>query len=191
MTEGARDTAGEIIGRMNDRNRDFWRDESAAAERRAMDSPLLETAEEILRSEIVRAIPVRSQRTPEDALMAASAARSRLQPGLAHEGIVALARKGGLADKTDALQRVIEELVAENPSVSATIVLSRLRSMQSPSGPIEEVTDAAISFTLANGRSREASISGLKDRLSRAKKKARAVAPPPAGPVRRPDGSVI
>jgi hypothetical protein len=82
------------------------------------------------------------------------------------------ARKGGRAAKTDALQSLIERIVARRPSISAEQLLEALRDHERIR-PIQDIVAGVIEFTDHNGASKSAPISGLKDRLSRAKKKIR------------------
>jgi hypothetical protein len=172
MTESIGDAVEERIGRINDRNRAFWPAESAAAECRASQPALLKIAEDMLRSEIARLVPEQRQRTLEDALIAASAAKDQLGPDLAREGVREQARKGGRAGKTDALQKIIEGIVEKSPSVSGPALLEKLRSRIGGDGPICDMAETTITFEQTpGGKLKVAQLSGLKDRLSRAKKK--------------------
>ena len=91
----------------------------------------------------------------------------------------AFSRKGGRAHKCDALQDLIREIVLGQPHITAGQLLRVLRG--SPGAgvvvSIDEESDVLagearmIHFVDDNGTSKTASISGLKDRLSRAKKK--------------------
>ena len=80
------------------------------------------------------------------------------------------ARKGGLARKTDVLQELIERIVRRNLAITVRALESQLREHQGIE-PIQDFSNGTISFTNHDGRTKDAELSGLKDRLSRAKKK--------------------
>lgn len=89
------------------------------------------------------------------------------------------ASHAGSAKKSDALQCLIESMVSRNPSMSAKELYSALWSQDHREfygGIILSINDLTIEFK--NGKNqrsemlvKSASVSGLKDRLSRAKKK--------------------
>jgi hypothetical protein len=83
---------------------------------------------------------------------------------LKHQG-----QKGGKARKTDALQEVIIDLVRGNPQITERELRDKLTRESYPD-LIEDVEEDSIYFKTQDGRSKAASIAGLKDRLSRAKK---------------------
>ena len=79
------------------------------------------------------------------------------------------ARRAGRAKKTDALQDLIISLVGERPNMTGPELLARLEEEQY-GAVIDDIEEGMIYFKGSNGRLKEAPISGLKDRLSRAKK---------------------
>lgn len=81
------------------------------------------------------------------------------------------ARRGGRARKLDALSRVIRKIVRARPQITKPELLDALNARAGIDGVIVEIDDkeGIISF-LDRGILREALISGLKDRLSEAKK---------------------
>lgn len=84
------------------------------------------------------------------------------------------ARNAGRSKKTDALQELIVEIVRDNPRISQSQLLLKLGAPKKPGGVIEDIdgpeeAKPSIHF-VQNGRSKEAPISGLKDRLTRARK---------------------
>ena len=78
------------------------------------------------------------------------------------------ARKGGLAVKTDALSEWIKELVVERPKITAHR-LEQLVKQQVSHGLIYSIKGDIIEFYDKNDKIKQAKLSGLKDRLSRAK----------------------
>ena len=81
-------------------------------------------------------------------------------------------RKGGKARTTDSLQLLIEEIVERCPSITAHQLLCELQSQQH-FGVIQDIDDETICFTNCGDRFKTAALTGLKDRLSRAKIKLR------------------
>jgi hypothetical protein len=88
------------------------------------------------------------------------------------------ARKGGSSKKTDVLQALIVRIVREKPSITELELLKKLKAM-SHGEAIEDIDDVAnlksgekpqIHFQSRDGGSRFAPVSGLKHRLSRARK---------------------
>jgi len=69
----------------------------------------------------------------------------------------------------DELQLLIERTIANNPKMSRNRLLHRLREERNL-GIILDVTDSLIIFERPDGELVEASLPGLKDRLSRASK---------------------
>jgi hypothetical protein len=77
------------------------------------------------------------------------------------------ARLGGRAPKIDSLQQVIVNILGQQPKITVQELLRRLRAL--PVGEIvEDITDGTITF-YSNGRLKEAKVSGLKHRLTRAR----------------------
>jgi hypothetical protein len=78
-------------------------------------------------------------------------------------------RRGGAARKTDALQALIIELVRKTRSLTTPELLDRLRERQR-GGVVDDIEDDTIAFYGHDNHPKTAPISGLKDRLSRARK---------------------
>jgi len=162
----------------------FWEVESKKAEQRMNDPVVRDIALERVQSDLKRYIPGKYQITLEAALEEAEKFKRHFS------------RRGGRADKTDALQDFITAVLRVEPNITVTQLLDKLKLAARPGGPIEEVTEKDISFVeprdkeralqkreedaTRKGRggraplesvSRSAPISGLKDRLSRVRKK--------------------
>ena len=139
-------------------------------------------------SDFKRYVPVRYQISLEAALSEAEQSKRHFEQGFA--------RRGGRAEKSDALQDFILAALRANPDITAPELLDKLKSAAQPGGPIEDVDDEVIAYVdeKAKGRSgsqrsgrpirkgkggraprekvgRSAPVSGLNDRLSRARKK--------------------
>jgi hypothetical protein len=80
-------------------------------------------------------------------------------------------RTAAQAPRTDRLGRWIEDFLCKNPSATQNEVLKGLEHEQCPGMFIEEVSDNAIEWKRENGAPVLTPISGLKDRISRARKK--------------------
>jgi hypothetical protein len=136
---------------MNRRHREFWDVESQVFERRLADPQLVAAATEDMNSEILRRVPIYSRKTMELAFEDAEKRRAKIRSG---DG-----SKGGRPRRGDALQGLIEEIVSARPAI------------------VIEIEDDKIWFSDARDASRSAPISGLKNRLTRARKSAKSRKP--------------
>ncbi len=75
----------------------------------------------------------------------------------------------GKKDRPDTLNRFINECVRSNPTITTTQLLKEIKKL--PREIIEEITEDEIYFIEDGKGGNSATISGLKDRLSKAKKK--------------------
>jgi hypothetical protein len=152
------------VHEVNEYNRRFWEEENAARDRRIADEDFRVTAFARLSDEQARRVLLKSQLTLEQALADAERDKKRI---LSHQG-----RKGGRAKKPDALRHAIEDLVRHDPRITLAKVREMLTKERYP-GLIDDVDEDTIWFVQPDGsplgRLKGASISGLKDRLSRAK----------------------
>jgi hypothetical protein len=149
---------------INQWNEEFWVGQQALLEKRMADPGLRETALEAMAAESTKGVPLYYQKSIYEALADAERVRQRF--------ISQHARKGGHAKKTDVLQTVIEQIVQRNLAISLPELIAKLREQQGFE-PIQDFTNGTIWFTNHHDRTKEAKLSGLKDRLSRAKKKFR------------------
>lgn len=163
------DTPSDKLAATNHANKLFWEHESGLALQRARDPATLETAVSILASEERRGIATHDQLTVEAALESADSAKGRFRPALISE----IASKAGRASKGDGLTKIILSMVKRDPDLALPALLDRLAAMQGPGLEIEEINDTTITLSTRNDGIKEVPISGLKDRLSRAKRKAR------------------
>jgi hypothetical protein len=173
--------ANAALVEFNRRNHEFWVREGALMERRMADPAVLETAVETIAYETTRHVPIQNQMSFEKALEHAENAKRRF--------IRELARTGGKAEKTDSLQELIIEIVRSDPGISLRQLLEALRRHERGS-IIDEIDVTHIHYrTCLNGkkaavsgdseqsetrrkkeRPASAPISGLKHRLTRARK---------------------
>ena len=81
----------------------------------------------------------------------------------------------GKKDRPDTLNRFINECVRSNPTITTTQLLKEIKKLPTGDGRngeiIEEITEDEIYFIEDGKGGNSATISGLKDRLSKAKKK--------------------
>ena len=150
----------QTLKQINQANRGFWNKQRELLAQRLADDVLRETAFETMQSEQTRGLPVRHQISLYQALDDTDR--------IGRRSLTRLSRKGGKARKTDALQELIVQIAQRHPSITARELLSKLKSQQGIE-PIMEVEDSIIGFNNRNGKYKEANITGLKDRLSRAK----------------------
>ena len=153
---------------INTRNRAFWDAESAQAERRMADPDIFSRAIADMHAEATRRLPVYYQKSFEQALQDAAALFE--DPVLLKRTHRRLSRRGGSSKKTDALGEVILEEVQKRPAITVTDLLKHLQSLQDLRQVVDDIDEEAISFTDRKGHTKNAPISGLKDRLFRAKK---------------------
>ena len=148
------------ISEINERNGRFWDEQNELRDRRIADEAIWDAAFARFRDEQTR-VPLRHLATIEKLLADAEADKRRFlsqQAGL-----------GGRAKKSDALQRLILDLVRNRPEITEAGLKAMLTRERFP-GLIEEIDEKTISFCPPDGRLKESPLSGLKHRLSRAKK---------------------
>jgi hypothetical protein len=159
------------IQEINQANQLFWSNQQILMNLRTLDLSLLELALADLKSEHDRGVPVRAQKTIEKAFEDLENLSTLLH--------VRFSQKGGQKRKSDVLQDMVDGFVSENPDISEKDLLSRLKK-EIGEGTIESIQSEAdclageqplISYVDENGKELKASVRGLKDRLSRAKKK--------------------
>jgi hypothetical protein len=159
---------------LNEQNRRFWQTQSDLLEKRMSDELLFNVATMDMRSETLRQVPIYSQKTLEQALADAEKTKNTFQSDFS--------RKGGKAPKCDALQSLIRRIVHRKPNINNQQLLYRLKkeigegTVVSIEGKSEVLADGIrkIHFQDRDGTPKTASLSGLKDRLSRVKKNIRA-----------------
>ena len=149
-----------LLADINRRNQKFWRVEQAQAERRMANPLLRDLAMRDLEYEALRHVPIYYRKSLERALQDAEEARRRT--------LTAFGQKGGRAKRCDLLQELILEIASKTPEVTAPELIDRLKR-EKFDGVIEDVDKSKIYFIDGKGGSKSAKISGLKDRLSRAK----------------------
>jgi hypothetical protein len=158
---------------INERNRQFWSDQSVLMEQRMADEDIVSVAMNDIHSECARQVPVYNQKSFEEALKIAADAKVRFQKHTAKSFQTAFSKKGGAAPKLDALQKLILEIARRNPHITQTELLDELENRERGSVVIDIDRQLGI-IDFKNKSDRDgklARISGLKDRLSRAKKK--------------------
>jgi hypothetical protein len=174
--------ANERIVALNALSASFWEKENQLRETRMADDAIRTIAFRDLASETSRRVSVYSQKSLEQALQDAEVTKKQL--------ISELAQSAARAERVDPLQRVITDIVRSNPNIGAKQLLEELRELQ-PGPVIDEIDDQWIYFkspvdsekgggTESPKRdetigkkviSAKALISGLKHRLTRARKK--------------------
>jgi hypothetical protein len=148
------------INEINENNEKFWKERTRETDERMKDKAVRGAAFARLHAE--RFLPTRYQSDLGPAL--AEAERQKLYFARS------FARHGGEAKKTDPLQKFIVAAAETKPAITVLELVDMLRSAAQPGGPIEDIDEENVSFLGVNGKLRDAPISGLKDRLSRAKK---------------------
>jgi hypothetical protein len=159
---------------INEQNCRFWGVRADICAKRMADESLCDFAIEYLRSDTKRGFSLRLQKSLDQALADAEMARDDFQ--------VPFLARGGRARKCDALQRLILRIVRRKLNINNQQVLYRLKK-EIGDGTIISIDGRSdvlaggvrkIHFYDDNGTEKTARVSGLKDRLSRAKKNIRA-----------------
>jgi hypothetical protein len=81
-----------------------------------------------------------------------------------------LAQQGGHARKADALTLLIEKLVLTRPEISLAELMEELNKLWQRRVIVVDIAENEISYLNQGDRTKTIAISGLKDRLSRARK---------------------
>ncbi len=157
----------------NQRYQQFWSEQSIIMEQRIADPNIISTAMAEIQSEYSRLVPVYYQRSFEEALELAAHAKARFQKQTAKSLQTVFSKKGGAASKLDSLQKLILEIVRQNPHITQRELFCELQKRTPGSVVIDiDLGLGSIEFNNKSDRQQKiARISGLKDRLSRAKKK--------------------
>jgi len=156
---------------INELNHQFWSKESGLMEQRMADPEILKIAINDIESESIR-LPIYYQKSFTHALEIAAKNKEYFLEAAASNFQVDFSKKGGAAPKADALQKIILEIVQRKPSITEPELLLELENRKFL-GTISDIDhgDGFIEFQNGDQRFKRARISGLKDRLSRAKKK--------------------
>jgi hypothetical protein len=154
-------TAPITNAEVNRLNEEFWAVQKTLLERRMADPDLRDIGLRNLNDEINKGVPIRFQRSIYQIFEDLASIKGRC--------LVEQARKGGSAKKQDALQGLILTFVEAKPSITEGELKEKL-SAHTGILPIQDISDDEIAFTNHDGKTKTAAVSGLKDRLSRAKK---------------------
>jgi hypothetical protein len=142
-------------------NKVLWREQAVLLEKGMADPVVRGIALEIMATEQRRGISVCEQLSIYTALTAAVCLKRKV---LSDQG-----RKGGSAEKRDPLSKWLRELVRRDPQISEQECIEKLRS-EKGLGLITDIDENFIYFATSEGKEKTAKLSGLKDRLSRARK---------------------
>ena len=159
------DISTAILQRINARNQEFWHEQSELLAHRLADPELFQIAfSKIGYDEIV--YPLKFRRTLEQAFADAE------QGGLRKT----IARKGCMKAKTDSLQQLVLKAVWEERDIDERQLSFWIRD-QLGGGTIFSINQKTIEFVNYNGKLKKAPVSGLKDRLFRAKRRINSLQP--------------
>jgi hypothetical protein len=156
---------------INKRNSEFWLAQSQLLHQRMSIPGVAEAATYIVGSDAARGVPIRWQKPFEQVVAEETMTREIC--------LREQARKAGRARQADALQQLIRKFVNEKPKLSEPLLIHLLAgdrgagvviSIDGPSGGLAGVRE--IHWVDNKQRPRATPVSGLKDRLRRAKKDA-------------------
>ena len=158
---------------MERQHRDFWAAQATRRSAQMADVGLRKAAFRILEDEQER-VPIHNRLTLEQALDDAEKYRVILAPAAPNrrDGQTAaeIGRKGGRAKRSDPLQDLIIKIVADKPQITVRQLMDELRAYSEIRDVVEDIDEKSIHFLDRQDRPKTASISGLKDRLTRARK---------------------
>lgn len=151
---------------INQKNSAFWANQNKRLSEQMADSDISNDANRLLNSEDARGVSIYSKLTFENAH---EIAEQQIKKTLSRFG-----NKGRTARGPDRLTELIESIVSRKPDISIDEMKGRLQSSVG-GGVITRISsgvpeDAEIYYLDHKRREISASLSGLKDRLSRAKK---------------------
>lgn len=156
---------------LNERNARFWAEQKILLQQRISDPGLYDVAKRDMDFEAARGVPIKQQKTLEQALADAAYGKASFHSQLSI--------KGGRTPKSDSLQELIQKFVHEEPKLNQRQLWHRLRReigkgiivSIDADGPNGNDYVKRIHFVSGDGKVKTAPVSGLKNRLSRAKAK--------------------
>jgi hypothetical protein len=159
---------------INRLNVQFWARQARLTEDRIADPLFYDAAKRDMDSEAIR-VNFRERKSLDQALAEAEETVKAVRKTVVaaeRERRKSVCRSGGLARKADRLQLLIEQLVREAPEMTQRGLLHQLKREQGR-GIITAMDEKEIQFRTSKNKLKSAPISGLKDRLHRAKSKNR------------------
>ena len=159
------------IKQIQERHRVFWAEQNALRNKRIEDPILVKRLVRVLASPAGSWCSV--EQTLHDLEQDTKMVVEYYEPSLRQKVLSEQARRARQSRKPDALQLLIIEFVRRNPSLTASQLLDKLREQSQVGSVIDGIEDGQILFRQRIGNHeflKDAPVSGLKDRLSRAKK---------------------
>jgi hypothetical protein len=160
---------------LNRINAEFWEVESKKLEERMKDPVLREAAFTRLRSERLRGVCVKKQTTLDGALAAEEQTALKSADHIEARVVSKRARRAGSAEKVDALQSFINSVVKKRPKITGPELRDKIRAEVGSGGGLVDLDKTHIWFVGVHDQLRSTTIRGLKDRLSRAKRKMKSI----------------
>jgi hypothetical protein len=158
---------------INELNRQFWSKQTDLMDQMMADPEILKIAMKDIESESLRQVPVYNRKSFARALETAAKTKADILKTAAESFQSGFSKRGGTAPKADALQRLIVEIVQRKPNITEPELLGELenKKLQGIITDIDHDLNLVEFRNNNDGQLKKAPISGLKDRLSRAKKK--------------------
>lgn len=169
MKQSPTSQIGRRLVALNELHRNFWEHESGLFRQHFDNSVVRQFALDLAADERIRRTPVFNQMTLEAATERAAKAQAAFVREAQKDFPSQLGKTGGRPKRADALQAVIEQIVAAEPKISTENLLKKLVERASIRDVIDEVGDEDICF-MEKDEFRCARRNGLKDRLTRARK---------------------
>ena len=147
---------------INEANRKFWAERQKAFQEHFTDPNMAAQLVGEMKREELRGIPFEQQRTLDEI--------SHFAEISGKSTVSRRARKAAMAPRPDRLQLLIEEIARRTPGITCRALQEKLEA-EVHGTVIEEIANGMISFVDHDDLLNDAPLSGLKHRLSRAKKK--------------------
>jgi len=173
----------KTVAELNQRHREFWAQQAVLFDKRMANKAIRTAALAMIKEEELRISRFEERKSLQWALeFVAHAVRGGLEDSetvreYVVEAVVQkcqiVAGKGGKAPKADALQKLIEEAVEADIDISWKALLRIFDKNKNSQRIITDVDEKFVCY-YSKGREKKAPISGLKDRLTRARNKIRA-----------------
>jgi hypothetical protein len=156
-------TAIQSVVQLNECNKQFWLEQLELFSQQFSIETVRTRAIAVLKWEELRGVPLKNRQTLESAADDAYQEESRFRREFS--------RKGGRAVKEDFLNRLIHKLVLKQPSLTERQLFHKLRKLESEGNVQLAPDEVTFDFCDDNEKWKTALVTGLKDRLFRAKRK--------------------
>ncbi len=148
---------------------EFWAFQAKELDRRIQHPELVDYGLKVIADEERRQVPHTNRKSLESALADGEEAARILLPQSRRIIAQEIGGAGGRARRPDPLNELIGSIVRTRPTITHVELLKVLKA-QAPGPVLDDVGPESIGYIDASGNLKDVPVSGLKDRLSRARK---------------------